>query len=102
MQTAQNTQKQRILKAFRVHTRLPVYLLIAPQPEGLGIAQYNARIFELRAEGYDIVNKTDDNGHTYFELLNWFPHNSSHKSQVDDVKDIFGIKDEPKQERLFI
>jgi hypothetical protein len=29
-----------------------------PRPAGLGIAQYNARIWALRKKGYNIVNKT--------------------------------------------
>ena len=34
-----------------------VYELIAPRPDGLGIAQYNSRIYGLRKKGYDIINK---------------------------------------------
>jgi len=67
MQTA-DTQKQRLLNLLQTRKRVPVWYLIAPRPQGLGIAQYNARIYDLRHEGHNILNKTDDNGHTYFEL----------------------------------
>jgi hypothetical protein len=63
------SQKDDILFALHTRKRVPVWLLITPKPMGgLGIAQYNTRILELRKDGYDIVNRTDDNGHTYFEL----------------------------------
>lgn len=35
---------------------LMVYEIMAPRPQGLGIAQYNARIKELREQGYPIIN----------------------------------------------
>ena len=62
------SQKQRLLNLLQTRKRVPVWYLIAPRPQGLGCAQYGARIYELRKEGYPIENKTDDNGHTYFEL----------------------------------
>jgi hypothetical protein len=62
-------QKQRIIDYLETHGRLPVWKIIQPQPVGLGIAQYNARILELRREGYPIENKRDESGYTYFELL---------------------------------
>lgn len=34
-----------------------VYEFMLPQPQGLGIAQYNARIFGLRKKGHNIINK---------------------------------------------
>lgn len=34
-----------------------VYEIMTPQPSGLGVAQYNSRIKELREQGYNIVNK---------------------------------------------
>jgi len=42
---------------------LYVYEMMTPQPKGLGIAQYNARVFELRRKGWDIRN--DRRGHFY-------------------------------------
>lgn len=33
-----------------------VYEFMMPRPHGLGVAQYNARILELRREGYTIRN----------------------------------------------
>jgi hypothetical protein len=64
------TQKDRILNLLKTEVRVPVWKLIAPRPHGEGCAQYNARIFELRHEGYDIQNHTDENGYTYFTLEN--------------------------------
>lgn len=34
-----------------------VYEFMMPRPQGLGIAQYNARVYELRKKGYEIINK---------------------------------------------
>lgn len=54
------TQEERILNLLR--QRGPegayVYEFMTPRPSGLGIAQYNARIFGLRKKGYVIENKT--------------------------------------------
>jgi hypothetical protein len=33
-----------------------VYEIMTPRPNGLGIAQYTARIHELRGKGYKIEN----------------------------------------------
>jgi len=53
------SQEGRILALLRERGEqgVKVYELIAPKPEGLGIAQYNARIFGLRHKGYNITNK---------------------------------------------
>jgi len=53
------TQEQRILDLLRLRgpEGVKVYELIAPRPGGLGIAQYNARIWGLRKKGYVIENK---------------------------------------------
>lgn len=51
------TQCQRLLEALETKGELYVYEIIAPRPVGLGIAQYNARIKELRESGYNIINK---------------------------------------------
>jgi len=43
-----------------------------PQILSLGVAQYNARIYELRQEGYDIQNKVqtvDGVKHSWFKLI---------------------------------
>lgn len=55
------SQKGRILNLLRERGEqgVKVYELIAPRPEGLGVAQYNARLYDLRHLGYNIVN-TDD------------------------------------------
>lgn len=50
------TQRQRLLDAFQKKTDLMVYEIMAPRPMGLGIAQYNARIKELRETGHPIIN----------------------------------------------
>ena len=51
-----NTQHTRILALLRSR---PGQWIPLPEILGLGIAQYNARIKELREEGYEIKNKTD-------------------------------------------
>ena len=62
------TQKNRILEALKTGP-VPMWKMIAPRSMGgLSIGQYNARVLELRREGYDIQNKTDENGYTYFTL----------------------------------
>jgi len=50
------TQKQRLLEKFYEKQDLMVYEIMAPRPQGLGIAQYNARIKELREMGHTIKN----------------------------------------------
>lgn len=52
------TQRQELLELLteRGERGVFVYELIAPKPRGKGIAQYNARIKELRDEGYHIIN----------------------------------------------
>lgn len=51
-----DTQCQRLLEAFEAKGELYVYEIMAPRPSGLGIAQYNARIKELREAGHQIIN----------------------------------------------
>ena len=59
-----NTQANSILEYLKDHREgAYVYELIAPRPNGLGCAQYNASIYELRRKGYDIRN--DRIGHFY-------------------------------------
>jgi hypothetical protein len=54
------TQEERILDLLRERGSqgAMVYEFMMPRPNGLGIAQYNARIYGLRQKGYEIVNKT--------------------------------------------
>jgi hypothetical protein len=54
------TQEEQILTFLeaRGERGVFVYELQAPKPHGLGIAQYNARIFGLRKKGHNIVNET--------------------------------------------
>ena len=53
------TQEQRILELLmeRGSEGAKVYEFMMPRPQGLGIAQYNARIWGLRKKGHDIRNK---------------------------------------------
>jgi hypothetical protein len=54
------TQAGRILELLRERgsAGIPVYELITPRSMGgQGIAQYNARVYELRQKGFNIVNK---------------------------------------------
>jgi hypothetical protein len=58
------TQEDQILQLLNEKPEgVYVYELIAPYPQGLGIAQYNARIYGLRHRGIDIRN--DVPGHFY-------------------------------------
>ena len=54
------TQEQRILDFLRERGKAGTYVyeFMTPRPQGLGVAQYNARIFGLRKKGYVIENKT--------------------------------------------
>lgn len=64
------TQKERILNLLQTTRRVPAWRITTPRPMGgLGVMQYGARILELRREGYDIRNNKDENGNTYFELI---------------------------------
>lgn len=53
-----DTQRLRVLKRLLSQDKVMVYELIAPRPQGEGCAQYNARLKELREDGYHIVNVT--------------------------------------------
>jgi hypothetical protein len=62
-------QQSRILRLLEEHHPHPVQL---PEVLKLGIAQYNARILELRELGYDIRNETewhDGVRHSWFRLV---------------------------------
>lgn len=54
------TQEGRILELLRQRgdNGAYVYEFMMPRPQGLGIAQYNARIYGLREKGFNIVNTT--------------------------------------------
>ena len=66
MQT-RNTQKSRLFDLLleRGQRGVYVYEIMTPAPQGCGIAQYNARIFELRRLGWDI--RSDRPGHFYLQ-----------------------------------
>jgi len=77
------TQEQRILNLLRERGSRGAYVyeFMTPRPNGLGIAQYNARIYGLREKGYVIENKKpghfvlvkdiefDENGQGRLELF---------------------------------
>lgn len=52
------TQEERILTLLkeRGDRGAYVYEFMAPRPDGLGVAQYNARIWGLKQKGYQIIN----------------------------------------------
>ena len=52
------TQEQRILELLRERKSegAYVYEFMTPRPNGLGIAQYNARVYGLRKKGFIIDN----------------------------------------------
>jgi hypothetical protein len=62
---SRGTQKQRMLEKLQAN-----YGHWVPLPEilGLGIAQYSARIFELRRAGYEIENRQEGD-HSWFRLV---------------------------------
>ena len=53
------TQEQRILNLLEIRGEqgVEVYELITPRPNGLGIAQYNSRIWGLRQKGHNILSE---------------------------------------------
>lgn len=67
------TQKEQILSLLqsRGQRGVMVYEIIAPKPNGLGIAQYNARIKDLREEGHNIINTTP--GHFVLKTAKYGP-----------------------------
>jgi hypothetical protein len=52
------TQEKRILDLLRERGKDGAYVFefMTPQPKGLGIAQYGARIWSLRKKGLNIMN----------------------------------------------
>ena len=52
------TQEQRILDFLKARGERGVFVweFMIPQPKGLGIAQYSARIWGLRQKGHKIIN----------------------------------------------
>jgi len=58
METNRLTQKMRLLELLKERGEAGVYVyeIMTPRPVGLGIAQYGARILELRRQGYIIMN----------------------------------------------
>ena len=69
MTTARSTQRAQVLALLRsAHGGwVPLPTILA-----LGIAQYNARVFELRRSGYQIENRSevvDGSRHSFFRLV---------------------------------
>lgn len=56
--TSAQTQRERLLEFLTAKGSKGAYVyeLQAPRPQGLGLAQYNARIYELRRMGWNIKN----------------------------------------------
>lgn len=55
------TQEERILRLLKERGKLGAYVwefMLPKNKGGLGIAQYNARIWGLRQKGHQIINKT--------------------------------------------
>ena len=52
------SQHQRLIDLLKIRgdAGIMVYEIMTPRPNGLGIAQYTARIHELRGKGYKIEN----------------------------------------------
>jgi len=73
------SQKGRIIKLLKERGQMGafVYEIITPRPQGLGIAQYNARIKELRETGYNIRNVKP--GHFVLE----------ENPRIEEIKQIF-------------
>lgn len=80
-QIKNDTQQKRLLELLKQRGKAGVYVyeIQTPRPEGLGIAQYNARISELRELGHDIVNVVP--GH--FVLDESYNSSISQPSQVN-------------------
>lgn len=103
------TQRDRILAVLteRGEKGVYVYELIAPRPKGLGIAQYNARIKELRSRGYAIVNT--EPGHFVLrgnpmkqDLNNDLMTFEQMRAELNDLRNLWEIasaKDRPKIEK---
>lgn len=89
------TQREQLLRLLRSRGSKGAYVyeLQAPKPQGLGLAQYNARIFELRAKGFNIVNVEE--GH--FVLMgesNSQPSNFQSDEIVSQVKTQVNVHEE--------
>ena len=54
-----SSQELRILNLLRERGSRGAYVyeFMTPRPNGLGVAQYNSRLYGLRKKGFDIVNK---------------------------------------------
>ncbi len=65
------TQGEAILRVLSNHEGewVPLYDIIGALGDGRIIGQYNARILELREEGYVIINKKD---HVNGRVLSWY------------------------------
>lgn len=80
MKDSRSTQRDQLLALFLPDREVPL-----PEILALGIAQYNARIFELRRLGFRIKNRTKEiNGvkHSWFRLVHG-PERSAGSVQPD-------------------
>jgi hypothetical protein len=97
------TQKQRLLDFLKKQGEQGalVYQLQAPRPNGLGLAQYNARIFELRAEGHNIVSI--EPGHFVLKERNQeVQQQNVPSSQIPEKKDVETKISQLKQKKAAI
>lgn len=83
---SRSTQRDRLLAFFEANLGKPIPL---PEILSLGIAQYGARILELRRENYDIRSETvdvvDGRKHTTFTYYGRKPdpvHGGDHESSA--------------------
>lgn len=89
------TQEQRILDLLKERGPKGVFVweFMLPRPQGLGIAQYNARIWGLRKKGHLINNKTP--GHFILITTDW------EKMRIDTINERNKIEEKPDlQDRL--
>jgi len=72
-------QRDRLLDLLK---RRPLQWIPLPDILALGIAQYNARIYELRRAGYRIENKQEGD-HSWFRLVvgSAIASNKTHESE---------------------
>ena len=64
MKSSRKTQGDTLLRVLKLNQWVPLPTILA-----LGIAQFGARILELRRSGYNIRNKTE---HRDGKVLSWY------------------------------
>ena len=82
------TQRDRLLQLLQSRSGAWVPL---PEILNLQVAQYGARIFELRRAGYQIENKQEGE-HTYFRLLGFTTPVSASKQPQSAQGELFALQ----------